>query len=797
MKKFNSNPNHSSLANLREQAEELLPKKEPPEVEINSIEDAQRLITELQVHQIELELQNDELRKMQEQIISEREKYADLYNFAPVAYFTFDEQDIILDLNLTAAELLGNERKYLIGHPLSPYLTSDSLQTFIKHRQLALETKRPRVCELSIRLRHGRKTYVQVRTAALETSPDMPQLWRSVMTDITDRKHQEQKANYQAYLLDNVSDAIIATDNDLRITQWNKSAENLYGWSEAEVLGKLIDSVCGTEFPADVQEQAKSQLMAQKFWQGELRQQKRDGVKLWVIASVSQLQDEQGRIIGGVTINHNITERKRAGEALAKSEEKLNSILNSMLDGVYSVDAKTFDLIQTNPSVAHIFGRSQEDIQSAGGRAYLQFVHPEDLQIVKQIAKDLVQQGQGEWEFRIVRPSGEVRWVTNRARFITDGQGTPLRFDSLFTDITTRKREDNILQARLRIMKFAETHSVDELLQNALDELCVLSESVIGFFHFVETDQKTLSLQAWSTRTLAGMCTAEGKGTHYDIDKAGVWVDCVREGKPVIHNDYASLPHRKGLPEGHAPVIREMVFPIFRSQKMVGIIGVGNKPSDYTEEDVSHSSRLADLIWDIAERRIAEEELRRANDALNAQMQEIELLHATLREQAIRDPLTGLFNRRFLQETLDREISRAHREGKPIGFIIMDLDYFKQVNDTYGHKAGDMVLKKLGDLLIRNLRAEDIPCRYGGEEFTIMMPGASLENTLERAKNLLCQINEMEIVYDNAKIKITASMGVSVFPDHGTGEEDALICADRALYQAKGLGRNRVFVYED
>src|SRR5512133_370105 len=133
MKKNNSNPTHVVFSNLRRQAEELLPEKELPGVEINSIEDAQRLITELQVHQIELELQNDELRKMQEQILSEREKYADLYNFAPVAYFTFNEQDIILDLNLTAAELLGNERKYLIGHPLTPYLTPDSLQTFIRH----------------------------------------------------------------------------------------------------------------------------------------------------------------------------------------------------------------------------------------------------------------------------------------------------------------------------------------------------------------------------------------------------------------------------------------------------------------------------------------------------------------------------------------------------------------------------------------------------------------------------------------------------------------------------------------
>jgi diguanylate cyclase (GGDEF)-like protein len=216
---------------------------------------------------------------------------------------------------------------------------------------------------------------------------------------------------------------------------------------------------------------------------------------------------------------------------------------------------------------------------------------------------------------------------------------------------------------------------------------------------------------------------------------------------------------------------------------------------------MSHShpedARFIILARDITERKNIEDKLKHANDNLHSHIMEIEALQTELREQAVRDPLTGLFNRRYLKETLDREAARALREKKPIGFIIMDLDHFKQINDTYGHKAGDMVLQKLGGLIIRNLRTEDIPCRYGGEEFTIMMPGASLAKTLERANLLLRQITEMEVVYDGANIKVTASMGVSIFPDHGTGEEDALIRADRALYHAKELGRNQVFVYEE
>ncbi len=180
------------------------------------------------------------------------------------------------------------------------------------------------------------------------------------------------------------------------------------------------------------------------------------------------------------------------------------------------------------------------------------------------------------------------------------------------SDISEHRRAGNISQARIRITEFAEDHPLGDLLQKALDELCALTNSPIGFFHFVEPDQKTLSLQAWSTHTLLEMCTAEGKGRHYDIDQAGVWVDCVRERRPIIHNDYAALPasSKKGMPEGHAPVIREMIFPIIRNQKIVAVIGVGNKLGNYTEDDLAYALRLADLIWDITERKRAEEALR-------------------------------------------------------------------------------------------------------------------------------------------------------------------------------------------
>ena len=176
-------------------------------------------------------------------------------------------------------------------------------------------------------------------------------------------------------------------------------------------------------------------------------------------------------------------------------------------------------------------------------------------------------------------------------------------------DITNTKRFENVMLARFRLIEFANSHSIEELLTATLDEIESLTESTVSFYHFLKSDQKTLTLENWSTNTLKSMCSADGKGRHYDIDQAGVWVDCVYERRPVIHNDYESLPHRKGLPEGHAPVIRELVVPIFRGKLIKAIIGVGNKPENYDGKDIEIISQLGDLSWDIVENKIADEKI--------------------------------------------------------------------------------------------------------------------------------------------------------------------------------------------
>lgn len=166
-----------------------------------------------------------------------------------------------------------------------------------------------------------------------------------------------------------------------------------------------------------------------------------------------------------------------------------------------------------------------------------------------------------------------------------------------------------------------------------------------------------------------------------------------------------------------------------------------------------------------------------------------------LREQSVRDPLTGLFNRRYLEETLERELNRAERRSHPLGVIMIDIDRFKRFNDTYGHASGDELLRSLSSHMLQHIRGADIACRYGGEEFILILPETSLEVTLQRAEHIREDFNRLQTRdSDRTMISGTLSIGVAVFPDHGTTSAAVLRAADAALYRAKREGRDRVVV---
>jgi diguanylate cyclase (GGDEF)-like protein len=171
-------------------------------------------------------------------------------------------------------------------------------------------------------------------------------------------------------------------------------------------------------------------------------------------------------------------------------------------------------------------------------------------------------------------------------------------------------------------------------------------------------------------------------------------------------------------------------------------------------------------------------------------------LRSALRDQAIRDPLTGLFNRRYLQETLERELQRAVRKDRPVSVMMLDLDHFKRCNDEFGHEAGDAVLRAVGEFLRNRTRTEDIACRYGGEEFVVILPEASQEHAFQRAQQIREGIKRLEIKHQPRLNPITVSIGLACSSSILFDSTHLLEAADAALYQAKRDGRDRVTIHQ-
>jgi diguanylate cyclase len=189
------------------------------------------------------------------------------------------------------------------------------------------------------------------------------------------------------------------------------------------------------------------------------------------------------------------------------------------------------------------------------------------------------------------------------------------------------------------------------------------------------------------------------------------------------------------------------------------------------------------------------EALRKGENTLKQQLAEIQTLQEKLQEQAVRDPLTGLYNRRFLDTIVARELARCEREGLHLTVMMIDVDHFKKVNDTYGHPGGDEVLKKLATLLLEKVRVIDVACRFGGEEFLLMLPSMSPEFAIVRAEQCREAFAQATVEFDGQTIRATMSVGIAVYPQHGDTLSELTRCADVALYQAKEAGRNRVVLY--
>ncbi len=300
-----------------------------------------------------------------------------------------------------------------------------------------------------------------------------------------------------------------------------------------------------------------------------------------------------------------ISERKLAQDKLLKSQYYLIKSQELGLVGTWELDLLKNRLIWTDENYK-IFGvRPGTELNY---EIFLDCIHPDDRDYVHEKWNEALGGEPYDIELRLI-VDDEIKWVREKAEIEFDDAGKPLIAIGLTQDITEIKTTEHVQAAQLRLIDYAVNHSIEELLQKFLDEAEVLTGSEIGFYHFVKEDQLSVELKIWSANTVDKMSKEDVVTRQYPIAEAGVWVDCVKDRRPVIHNDYSSLTHKKGLPDGHIPISRELVVPVIREEKIVAVLGVGNKKTNYVQQDVNTVQHLADVAWEIIGRKQSETDL--------------------------------------------------------------------------------------------------------------------------------------------------------------------------------------------
>jgi PAS domain S-box-containing protein len=385
---------------------------------------------------------------------------------------------------------------------------------------------------------------------------------------------------------------------DYRFIEANPAFEQLTGLKRDEIVGRTVREVLPETEPEWIDRYGEVALT------GRPLQFRMHSAALERTYDVRAYNSGSGLF---ATLFIDVTEQERIAHALERDERLYRAVVETSADGFWMMD-RNGTILGVNDVMCQIIGYNRSEIVGQNVRDVEASESPE--QTTDRMAR-IEREGSALFETTLRSKDGTRQLVEVNVAFWPIEGG---RFFSFFRDIAKRRRAEYLMRARAELMDLEKDAALDDILRRALDKAELLTGSSIGFFHLVDPDQEHLVLQTWSTSTLATMCTAEGAGRHYPISEAGVWTESLSTRKPAIHNDYASLPNRKGMPVGHAIVTRELVVPVIRAGMVVGIMGVGNKTTDYLPEDVVPVEAMAYMAADIALHSKAQEEFERFFD---------------------------------------------------------------------------------------------------------------------------------------------------------------------------------------
>ncbi|WP_159783580.1 PAS domain S-box protein [Sodalinema gerasimenkoae] len=645
----------------------------------------------------------------------------------------------------------------------------------------ALQQGTPIDFEFRIRRPNGEQRWLREAALIQRDAEGTPIRMTGIDYDITDRKRaelalQESEAKYRTVIETTLEGVwVLDAQNNTRFVNQQL----------ATMLGYPIEDLLGTPFEAYLLQEAEASSQCHLSGISQQRRaalSRQDGTPLWVLMSSTAQFDCQGEYDGCIQLLSDITPMVEIEANLRQSESQLSGVLNSSLDGIMAFralrDAQEtiidFIWLLSNPQAGKLVGRSPEELV---GKRLLDEMPGNKTDGLFDAYVQVVESAEPFVREFYYQHEGIDCWFETIAVKLGDG------FTVTFRDITQAKRSEQALQQANQEL---EQHLTD--LKERHQEMLILSQ-INEFLQACLTVEEVYQTLSYLIAPLFPHCG----GALFQINPSSSWMkkvaqwgdaiksqeqfqveDCwaLRRGRPYVLHWQNPSPRCRHL--HHAENLAVSVcIPIMAQGETFGLFYLESQTESVLREV---KQQLAQTLC---------EQLGLAIANLN--------LRETLHHQSIRDPLTGLFNRRYLQENFEQAIARSQRNQEPIGVILLDIDHFKQFNDTYGHEFGDQVLQRMSELLTRHCRACDIPCRYGGEEMMLLLPGCPLDMTLDRAEALRVAITQEALYYQGQAIgSISASFGVAVFPQQGTTASAVIQNADAALYRAKAAGRNCV-----
>jgi diguanylate cyclase (GGDEF)-like protein/PAS domain S-box-containing protein len=615
----------------------------------------------------------------------------------------------------------------------------------------------------------------------------------SIGEDITDRKAteialQESKQQYQT-LIENSPNIIERFDTALRHLYVSPSLTQITGISAQVFFGKTCRELGMPEAMVNTWEIAAQTLLTTGKKQTiEFETLTLNGIRSFEMDMAPELT-HQGMIESILCLVRDVTDRKQAEKALRESQHLIQRITDTTPNLLYIYDLIEKCNIYANRSVAEMLGYSVEAIKLMGPNLFPTICHPEDLPLIYEALQKCATLQDNEFmeiDYRVRNAQGEWRWLHSRDTvFMRTADGKIKQTFGTSEDITDRKLAEETLK------------KVNQELQELVAELKQRNAEMLLLNGISDYLQSCLTVaEACATiATLSQPLFPESCGAIFMITNSRDILELVTSWGNPLYSETIFHPKdcwalRRGRvhwigSEEHDlfcnhidhqnPPVESLCIPMIAQGETIGLLYLcASKPHRLTANRQQVARRVAEQLG-----------LAIANITLREK-----LLH-----QSIRDPLTGLFNRRYLEEFIVKEIARAERNQYSVGIIMIDLDHFKDFNNTLGHDAGDLVLKEIGKLLNNMIRASDIACRYGGEEMTLILPEASLERAYQKAEEVRKAIEQLQLNYKGIMMKsITASLGVACYPDRGTTGCAVIQAADAALYRAKAAGRNQVIV---